>query len=405
MTLSEIANIIEGPSGLYFSQNEKSNKEIIESEVKLLNSSEGSIVWEDIKIKEKNILRNIVNVENKDFIVLDKLGQQIGSFIYIKKENHNLKKVLPSNKIIVITNKEGDNLFSLYLELKKLEETNKLQTYIRKHITTGGYNTLNTISIKDIKKITIEKQNKKLSLEQFNTVFNIVEAKEKVIKNLKLMIKELDKSQLSLFNQTTKKVILNNKEIVIPKEWEIHKVKDLVSFNTGKVLSSKDFSTNGNTRALTISDFSSSSYKKENKYLNLTKEEIQKIKKRNQYKEKKDILLALSHEIGKVCEEEVEGVFNNHLFKVTSKNEKKLLNEYLPVLFSIKEVLSGIKRFSTMGTMPHSYDSKKLLEIPVPTLKEQKEFIKKRNILKETLKMEEELLIKYEKLIKYMIKN
>jgi len=360
MLLEKCCTIIDAPSGALFKKNNESENSILQ--VSMVSISNNTLNKELLNITE--VLQNrIVNVKNTPFIVMEKIGKNAGLSFYVD-EKHGITNIIPSNHSLIILINENEikkcNLSIIAMQLKYLYNNSVLKSCVNK-------NTTDTLSIKRLKKIQI---NIEMNEQQKSILLDID-------KNIRINQSKVELLH-SRFQFTKEKLLsgeyeLNGDSVSLSKQSK-SRIKStsakLLKFNTGKVFTSKDNNVNGNINLISISDLKQT-YNKDTKKILISDTDLKKIKNKEQYVQKNEILIALSHQLGAVSKGH-EGIYSNHLFKVRSKSDKVLLNEYLYYLLQSNDIQKQIERLSTGLVAKSSYDSKTNLKFELPIIKEQK---------------------------------
>jgi len=154
----------------------------------------------------------------------------------------------------------------------------------------------------------------------------------------------------------------------LPEGWELKPLNDYAKFIKGTEPGSKTYNEEGKgIRFLRVSDISG----KGKKLIYTTSKKIV-------IANKNDILMSFDGSIGLIARG-LEGGFASGIRKIKSKDEKKLLNDFLYYILKSPQIFSQVFKYARGIGIMHAGRATKHLEIPLPPLFVQQKIVKKLN--------------------------
>lgn len=369
--------------------------------IPIINVKKNQIVI-DGYIKYSNSLKNYI-VEKNDIIVT-KIGNIGETFIFNGLNGFNIG-VLSSNffGIKLLKDEEKSNKIidteDLFLLLTAIKNRNGYHKYLNdsltvKHISLNDFSNIDIVLNSDLKNISgiLTKMYNKIKLLE-NLISN--ETKEFKYYQQELLSGRLrltNNSKLEITeNNNWKQTFVNKKQIKIPINWNVEKIKDVLSFQQGKNFTSVDYSENGKIKVMRIKDILLDSSNQTNDFVCTNNEEnIKYLKNKNNeylicftgYNDKPN-----EGSIGKIYKNKEECYFTNELFKFSVKNNRNNL-DCVSYILETNKIQKEILKYSNGALIKHAKEAKDKLEIYLPTLEEQElivDFLNKKEKILENL--------------------
>ncbi len=257
-----------------------------------------------------------------------------------------------------------------------------------------------SLKLEEIKKVKIPhpplSEQKKIAAV-LNKIKRNIKIKDELIKKTQ----ELKRSTMKyLFTYGTKVEKTIQTEIgKIPESWDVKSFSELCSFSTGKnpARNMEIYWDNGTFRWLTISDM------KQGQTISKTKEKVsqQAIVEcfKGKYVKKGTLLMSLKPTIGRTCFAGCDLVHNEDIISINPKKElnKTFISYYLPIL--------DYKQYEDRQIKGHTLNKAKIskIQIPLPSLPEQKKIASILSKLDERIKNYEEQKTNIQTLFKSML--
>jgi len=343
----------------------------------------------------KKLKRFIVKPNDVLFIKLVNIG-------YSKVVPQTINEAIISNKIIKLSiDNKMINPYYLSNIFNKLRKINYYDRFI-------SNSTIKTFKISDFKEIKIDISN--ITQEKIETLNKSIQKQDMIIKKLNNRLNLSNK----YFKNLTQELLSGNIKVLLNgtleknnqhKEWKNKKLIDIAEFNRGKLINKKDILKEGKNKILRIKDTMPSylsnkinSFNKSKIYTNVDYDN-------KFYKNKKDIVLCLDGRnkvpfegtVGMVTKKG-EGIINNELYIVKSKDNNVLNNDFLYYSLFKNNIQRDISRYCEGNVIFHAHKAKNILKTNLPSLSEQKrivqilnKFEKEITILEKKIKLEEKV--------------
>lgn len=386
--------------------------------IPIINVKKNQIII-DGYIKYSNSLKNYI-IEKNDIIVT-KIGNIGETFIFNGLDGFNIG-VLSSNFFGIKTFKDEEksnkiiDTEDLFLLLTAIKNRNGYHKYLNDSLTVKH------ISLNDFSNIDILLNSNLKNINSIITkMYNKIKLLDKLISNesieLKYYQQELLSGRLTLINNTNleikenvdwKNTFLNKKQITIPTNWKIEKIKDVLSFQQGKNFTSIDYSEKGEKKVIRIKDILiDNSLNQNNDFVYTNNNENSKY-----LKNKDEYLICFTGyndkpnegSIGKIYKNKDECYFTNELFKFSVKNKENNL-DYVSYILETNKIQKEILKYSNGFLIKHAKEAKDKLEIYLPTLEEQELIVNFLDKKEKIIKNLNEQKNKYNALINILLKN